>query len=166
MERGFRRQWLELWAGTGTTKDPGHLGMASHPTGRQLFTISAIFPNDLPLKSGIPLAKLLGCHRVSSSPAAPPLPPPVHPPPETPVAARGIWHGRLRSSSNLALPSPAAVLAPTFSGAASSSSSVAPGPWPPSAPVPKVAPRLPGLVPRGRPLLRSRKRLRLAADEA
>ena len=51
MERGFRRQWLELWTETGTTKDPGGNGMASHPTGRQLFTNAARFPYHFPPKS-------------------------------------------------------------------------------------------------------------------
>ena len=51
MERSFRRQWLELWTETGTTKDPGHIGMASHPRGRQLLTLPARFPNNFPQKS-------------------------------------------------------------------------------------------------------------------
>ena len=122
----------------------------------------AIFPRN----RWIPLAKLLGCHRVSSSPAG--------------------RHYRLRSAhqqkqqggretSGMAGYAAAAIMfflhpQPFWplkgSGAASSSSSTAPAPWPPSAPVPKPAPRRQGLLPMGRPLLRSRKRLRVAVDEA
>ena len=124
------------------------------------------FQTIFPRNRWIPLAKLLGCHRVSSSPAEPPLPPPVHPPAEAAGRARNIWHGRLRSSSHHVLPSPAAILTPRDSGAASSSGSIAPATWPPSAPVPKPAPSRAGLLPRGRPLLRPRKRARVAVDEA
>ena len=51
MERSFRRKRLELWTDTGTTKDLGHFGMASHPAGRQLLTIPSRFPNNFPLES-------------------------------------------------------------------------------------------------------------------
>ena len=37
------------------------------------------FQTTFPWNRGIPLAKLLGCHRVSLSPVAPPLPPPCPP---------------------------------------------------------------------------------------
>ena len=46
------------------------------------------FQTIFPRNRWIPLAKLLGCHRVSSSPAEPPLPPPVHPPAEATGRAR------------------------------------------------------------------------------
>ena len=89
----------------------------------------------------------------------PPLPPPL----VEPDATRGVWLGRLRSSSTLHLESPAAVSGASASGAASSSTSAIP-PCPPSAPpAVEIIPRRPlRLYPVGRPL-RPAKRARLVA---
>ena len=50
------RSWSEAFEGNGwrcgrtqvRQKDPGHIGMDSHPTGRQLLTILSRFPNNVP----------------------------------------------------------------------------------------------------------------------
>ena len=93
-------------------------------------------------------------------------PPPIHLLPKAAGRARDIWHSRLRSSRHYVLPSPAAILFPRGSGAASSSSTITPATWPLSAPVPKPAPSQAGLLPRGRRLHRPRKRARVAVGEA
>ena len=167
------RSWKEAFEGNGWSSEQKSVRQrildtlewpVIPPVGNGLPSLQD-FQTIFPRNRWIPLAKLLACHRVSLSPAPPPLPPPAHPPPEEARGARGIWHGRLRSSSHNVLPSPAAVLAPGDSAAASSSSSSAPAPCPPSAPLPKPAPRRLLLLPRARPLLRPRKRARAAAAE-
>ena len=139
--------------------------MNSHSASWEWLTLPATPPDSFPGNRWIPLAKMLACHRVNLSPATPPLQPRAHPPPEEAREARSIWHNRLRSSSHHDLPSPAAVLAPRGSAAAFSSSSIAPAPWLPSAPVPRPASRRLLLLLRARPLLRLQKRVRAAAAD-
>ena len=110
MERSFRSN---SWSCGQARVRPRILGVLEWPAIAQVANGSPSqqdFQTIFPINRWIPLAKLLGCHCVSSSPAGPPIPPPqsthTH---ETQVAAGGIWHGRLRSSSNLDLPSPAAI---------------------------------------------------------
>ena len=115
----------------------------------------ALFPR----RREIPLKDLLACHR--ARPAAPGAPPePEVPVAPEPIAERGIWFGRLRSSSHLIDPTPPAISQPSPSS--SSSSSVlpaAPTPWLPGPPSPRPARPPPRrLFPVGRPLLPPQRR--------
>ena len=167
------RSWKEAFEGNDWNNEQKHVRQrildsmewtVTPPVGNGLPSLQhpqTIFPGN----RWIPLATMLACHRVSLSPATPPLQPRAHPPPEETRGARSIWHNRLRSSSHHDLPSPAAVLAPRESAAASSFSSIAPAPCLPSAPVPRPASRRLLLLLRARPLLRPQKRARAAAAD-
>ena len=109
----------------------------------------ALFPR----RREIPLRDLLACHR--ARPARPLAPPEAEVPiASEPIGERGIWFGRLRSSSHLLDPAPAAVSEPSASSSSTSPLPAAPAPWllapPPPRPPPPPVRRL---FPVGRPLL-------------
>ena len=111
----------------------------------------------------IPLACLLACHRWSAL-HAPPSPPHVSPPVGEPIASRGVWHGRLRSSSRSFIDLATAEAHSDPSQQPLASLQQPPEPWRPREPEP--TPRPPSavrLVPVGRALFRKRRRLEVAA---
>ena len=117
------------------------------------------FETVFPRSRWMPLGTLLGCHRARAQ-VAPPLPPPRLPPADEPIASRGVWHGRLRSNSHLAIDTPAAVSASGADLPSSSSAPAASDPWRPSVPPPRPKPGLATRrLPLGRPLLLKRPRV-------
>ena len=122
----------------------------------------AIFPRN----RGIPLAKLLACHRWSADDVAP-SPPPVLPPGDEPIASRGVWHGRLRSSSRSFMEPPASAAHSEPSLPSLFSRSPLSAPWRPSAREPLHGPLSPvRLLPVGRPLFRRRRRVEVGSETA
>ena len=112
----------------------------------------ALFPR----RREIPLKDLLACHRSRAAAPGAPLEPEI-PVATEPIAERGIWFGRLRSSSHLIdpTPAPAAFSEPRASSSSSSSAPpAAPTPCLPRPPPPHpVRPPTARLFPVGRPLL-------------
>ena len=109
----------------------------------------ALFPR----KREIPLRELLACHRAGPVTPLAPVEPEAAVASE-PIAERGIWFGRLRSSSQLSDPAPAASAEASGSSPASSAVPAAPAPCLPRPPPPRAAPPAAlRLFPVGRPLL-------------
>ena len=118
------------------------------------------FQSLFPRRREAPLRELLACHR--ARPAIPGAPPePEDPVASEPIAERGPWFGRLRSSSHLIVPVPAAITEPSTSSSSSSALPPAPAPCLPRPPPPRPAqPPVRLLVPVGRPLLPPHRRHR------
>ena len=110
----------------------------------------ALFPR----RREIPLTDLLACHRRRPATPLAPAEPEV-PVASEPIAERGIWFGRTRSTSHLVDPAPAAISASSASSSAPSAIPAAPAPWLPRPPPPCPAPPPPirRIFPVGRPLL-------------